>query len=249
MAPKDIHLILEAERTSKEYAEHYHETEGSMKALFALDTKILDSMVKNGRVLDSMMGPGRHVVHLAGHGLEVHGNDFNRHMVDVTRRNLRKAKLAAVLTNNDVRRLPMKAGSFDYVICMYNALGSIMGRAERQKALNEMARVCRKGGLVIMHFHNLLGDLTHFQSVLHLLEAIFFRREGFEFGGLLVHDEYLKDTFQHVFTPWEVEAMFREAGLGIVKRYFLRGPAQSRITPGPFKTILSGGFIFVGRKV
>ncbi len=248
MAKKDIRLILETERTSKEYAENYFNAECSMKGLFALDAKILNSIIKKGKVLDAMMGPGRHVVEFARRGIEVHGNDFNRHMVEVAMRSLKKEGLKAVLTNNDVRCLPVKSGSFDYVICMYNALGSIMGGAERQQALNEMARVCKAGGLVIVHAHNILGDLTDLESASHLLEASFFRKKGFEFGDLLARDKYLGETYQHIFTPREVERMFRKAGLRATKRYFLRGPKQSRITAGPLKIILSGGFIVAGEK-
>ncbi|MBI2144921.1 class I SAM-dependent methyltransferase [Candidatus Woesearchaeota archaeon] len=249
MAKKDIHLVLEAERTSKEYAEHYHDTEGSMKGLFALDARVLDSMIQNGSVLDAMMGPGRHVVQLARRGIQVHGNDFNRHMVEVARRNLRKERLRAVLTNSDVRKLPIKSGAFDYVICMYNALGSIMGSGNRQMAVAEMARVCKKGGLVILHAHNLFGDLTHFGSLLAMVEATLLRRNSLEFGDLIFHDDYLKDTYQHLFSARELSAMFTAAGLKIEKKIFLRGCAQASVAKAPFKEFLSGGFIFVGRKV
>ena len=249
MDKKDLRLILEAERTSKEYAKHYFETESEMQGMFELDTKILDSIIKQGKVLDAMMGPGRHVVQLAGKNLEVHGNDFNRHAVKIAAQSLKKKGLKAELTISDVRKLPMKSNTFDYVISMYNAIGSIMGRAERQRAVSEMARVCKKGGIVIIHVHNLLGDLTHLPDLHDCIRNLLFRQRSLDQGDFIVFDPYLKKTFQHFFTPNEVQRMLEKTGLRAMRHHFLRGHAQSTIAKGPFKQILSSGFIVVAEKL
>ncbi len=245
-----ISLILEKEHTSKEYAGHYFETEGEMAGLFRLDTAILNSLISNGSVFDAMMGPGRHVVHLARRGLSVHGNDFNRHMVDAAGKQLRKEKLKAFLTNYDVTDLSaIKSSSFGTTICMYNALGSIMGHDKRQAAVSEMARVCKPGGMVVFHMHNLLGDLSHWEDIRNLIENFIARPKGLGRGDFIAHDKYLGSTFQHFFTTGEVSEMFGKAGLSVEKKVFLRGWRQDMVAHGPLREFLSGGFIFVGRKV
>lgn len=245
-----ISLILEKEHTSKEYAGHYFETESEMAGLFRLDTAILNSLIVQGSVFDAMMGPGRHVVHLARRGLPVHGNDFNRHMVDIAGKQLKKEKLKANLTNYDVTDLSaIKSGSFGTIICMYNALGSIMGSDKRQAAVSEMARVCKSGGRAIFHMHNLLGDLSNWDDIRNLIENFLARPKGLGGGDFVAHDKYLGNTFQHFFTTGEVSEMFSKAGLSVEKKIFLRGWRQDRITHSPLREFLSGGFIFVGKKV
>ena len=250
----NVQAIADSEKESKKYAEEFFSEEKEMEGLFEVDTKILGkTILKKGKLLDASMGPGRHAKYFADRGFEVWGNDFNRHMIRVAKRNLRGNKVRFL--NRDMRDLsPIKDGFFDYVLCMGASIGSIYRKPERQKAVNELSRVVKKGGFVFIHAHNLF-EITEFGDVLGLIKALKSRilhPDKFELGDVIyAHSDSFKQAYMHWFSPGELECVMLKAGLRPEKKFFLRGPDQDRVIEPGFplvRTVLAGGFIFVGRK-
>ncbi len=249
----DLLQLAEQERHSKKYAEDFFREEAEMKGIFESDTRILDSIITGkGRILDAAMGPGRHVKHFAGKGFEVWGNDFNPHMIEAARKYVGKGK--AKFTNHDMRNLSsMKSNYFDYVICMGASIGSVYRRAERQKAVSELARVAKKGGLVFIHAHNLfeLTELGYLFSIAGTIKNSLLNSGKFELGDVVYrHSESFKNAYMHWFTSQELRKLMTKARLKVEREFYLKGPNNDRILPrnALFKDFRSGGFIFVGRK-
>ncbi len=241
---------VEAEKISKDYAEHFYEQEAVMASHFLLDTALLDRLIRPGsRIFDAMMARGRHVLHFARKGCSVYGNDRNKHMVGLVRAELRKESLKAKLLSRDVTNLKgVKDNYFDSVICMYSSLGCIPGSSNRQKAMAEFARILRPGGIVVVHAHSPLGDLEKPTDILLMLRDMFPKRPaGLERGDCYyLHGSSLGYSYVHEFKPKEFRKLFESAGLRIVKEFYLNLKQDKVIHKLLF--FASGGFIFVGQK-
>lgn len=250
----NVQRLVDSEKKSKKYAEEFFQEEKEMEGLFEADTKILGGIIlKKGRLFDASMGPGRHVQYFADRGFEVWGNDFNRHMIRVAKKRLHGKKVKFL--NRDMRDLsPIKENFFDYVLCMGASLGSIYRSSERQKAVNELSRVAKKGGRVFIHAHNLF-EITEFRDILGLLKTLkrkILQPDKFELGDVIYpHSDSFKQAYMHWFSPGELSSAMLKAGLKPEKKFFLRGPDQDRIIKTAFpliRNLLAGGFVFVGRK-
>ena len=112
-----------------------------------------------GRVLEVGVGTGIALPHYAPH-VEVTGVDFSQEMLGRARRKVEVDGLRHVveLRQMDARVLDFPDDHFDMVVAMY--LVSVVPEPER--VIEEMARVCKAGGEVIIvnHFARDLGSLA-----------------------------------------------------------------------------------------
>jgi ubiquinone/menaquinone biosynthesis C-methylase UbiE len=60
-------------------------------------------------------------------------------------------------TQADVRSLPFETGTFDQALFSFNGLGHVYPAAEFRRALAEIARVLKPGGIFIYSGHNIIG--------------------------------------------------------------------------------------------
>ena len=95
-------------------------------------------LVPGMRVLDLGCGPGRHAAALADRGIEVVG-------VDISEAFLRLLP-SGWPVRADVRRLPVRPGSFDAAICLCQGGFGLLGGSDDEFALREFAAAIRPGG-------------------------------------------------------------------------------------------------------
>lgn len=117
---------------------------GSYQGTFVLPDDIIQSFTPNGTYLSIAMGPGdnvRKMKTLLGDGTYV-GVDISEEMV---RRALREDP-RGIYGMADAQELPFKYGGFDAVV-MLNAIDRI---PNPRKALCEISRVVRPGGIVVV---------------------------------------------------------------------------------------------------
>jgi len=109
-------------------------------------------------VLDIGCGGGRTLIPLAKMGFKkVIGLDISKEMLDRTKKKLRREKLENVkLVKSDAAELPFKEDSIDYIFNGFNSLDCVYPSKRREKALDEVARVMKPGGIIIHSFHNIL---------------------------------------------------------------------------------------------
>jgi SAM-dependent methyltransferase len=130
---------------------------------------------KSGRVLDAGGGPGRYAIELCRRGYQVVLLDISRGCLDFAgerfgaeSNEVRERLEDAVV--GDVRDLsPFEDCSFDVVLCL-DPLSYLPELAERSKALDELLRVTKVGGLVCIAVRGYLAVVRqlvrHFPSEL-----------------------------------------------------------------------------------
>lgn len=101
-------------------------------------------------VLDLGCGSGRHILYLDGQGFEPIGVDFAPAALEAARRNLSAAGVGASLVQADMRYLPLKAQSVDACISFNVIYHGELPTVRR--ALREVSRVLKPGGLARMNF-------------------------------------------------------------------------------------------------
>ena len=101
-------------------------------------------------VLDVGCGNGYVVSHYALEGARAHGVDVSRTAVDITRSRLGHMGLSADVRTASAEALPFEDNTFDCVCSM----GVLHHTPDTQKALDEVCRVLRPGGRVILMFYN-----------------------------------------------------------------------------------------------
>jgi len=109
------------------------------------------NLSKDSRVLDVGCGPGVMVKEIAGKGHRVFGMDYSYNMIQKAeaRCNVHK-RLNLVFLQGDIESLPFKESVFDVILC----LGVVSYLKSEQKALQEMSRVLKSGGTLILSILN-----------------------------------------------------------------------------------------------
>lgn len=114
-------------------------------------------------ILDAGCGPGYHSIRLAKRGFQVKAIDFSESILPAAEENVRKAGLEDRVTfqQENLLALSFQDAQFDYVICW----GVLMHIPEAEKALPELTRVLKHGGLLIVsepNMHSLESRLKRF---------------------------------------------------------------------------------------
>jgi ubiquinone/menaquinone biosynthesis C-methylase UbiE len=130
---------------------------------------------------------------------------------------------------------------------MFSSLGCIPGTKKRQKAVNELARVVKKNGLVVIHAHNWISDFFKPKEFFWAFKNHFFRKPGFAMGDVCIGRTHQAKSYVHFYRPRELRHSFRKANLRITREFYINRK-NNGFYKGILGQILSEGFIFVGRK-
>ena len=134
---------------SAEYYDAFNE-KGSLRI-----NQVIEKILKKNRVqtvLDFSCGTGSQVVYLAKRGFEVVGSDINAKMLTIAKQKARKEKISVKLLKEDMRT--MKAGHFDAVITIFNAVGHLTTH-DFKKAMQNIHTNLNNGGLYVFDIFNL----------------------------------------------------------------------------------------------
>ncbi|GAA5522754.1 methyltransferase domain-containing protein [Aliifodinibius salicampi] len=102
-------------------------------------------------ILDLACGQGRHLIELATRGsYNLFGLDRSRYLIQRARRISKEKGLSIAFKEGDIRKLPYPADSFDYVTNLGNSFGYFETLDDDIKILEEIFRVLKPGGKVLL---------------------------------------------------------------------------------------------------
>ncbi len=108
-----------------------------------------------GRILDAACGTGRHAAMFHSWSVEVEAADISPTMIDRAQALFGAPDGLSWSVRGFDQPVPSSAGSFDAVVCVGNSLALATDMAMVERAIDQMLRAVRGGGLVIVHVLNL----------------------------------------------------------------------------------------------
>lgn len=221
----------------------------------AEESLVLDYFADDARVLDLGCGAGRTSVALAEMGLPVFGIDISELMIEVAVEQALQAGVAdvtefAVMDSRDLRDIP--DDSFDAALYSYNGLELVPGLNGKRRVLQEVHRVLRPGGRLIVCTHSLLA-LNRYAGTRLLAFARYLAgqcglpvRER-EFGERFIDDEFEEARYLQILPPAMMRRMLRSAGFDVIYCN-TRTRIESRQSPSLLSTFADGERFFVAEK-
>lgn len=118
------------------------------------DEKIIAALIemlpRDARVLDVGCGYGRIALPLARAWYEVEGLDLSENLIEAARRAADAEGLRVGFRVGSMTSLPYLPESFDAVICLWSAFNELLGEDAQTRAICEMWRVLRSGGVGVI---------------------------------------------------------------------------------------------------
>src|SRR5262245_45233295 len=188
MEQSSIHVRACYDAVAREYAERFSDELAHKPLDRELLRRFADEVAGRGPVWDLGCGPGQTTAFLHGCGVAVRGLDLSPGLV----REARERHPGVPFEQGDMTALPLDDGSLAGVVAFYAIVH--LSPDQLRRAVGEMFRVLRPGGLALVAFH--AG-----QETVHVAE----------FLGRPVSLDFV------FFPPADVAARFREAGFAAVE--------------------------------
>jgi len=126
------------------FGDHFHKPQDLEELKGKQPLKWIED-IKGKKILEAGCGSGLYV-HFFSKRNNIVGLEFNPEFVEKARENLRKWKIKARIIQGDVRKIPFKKESFDFVFCN----GVIEHFPETEKAIREIYRVLKPSGKALI---------------------------------------------------------------------------------------------------
>jgi len=117
--------------------------------------KLIKSLSKKSdKILDLACGYGRLTIPLAKAGYDIIGIDLAQNLILEAKFQAKKQGLKIRFDVGSMTRLPYKPEFFDKIFCLWYSFDHLLTKSEQVKALNEMYRVLKFGGLAFLEVSN-----------------------------------------------------------------------------------------------
>ncbi len=114
------------------------------------------------RLLDVACGIGRHSVPFAAAGLQVVGLDYSPAYLGRARE--AGLRFGCSFVRGDMRRIPVRSGTFEAAVSLFTSFGYFATEAEDQATLDGIVRALRPGGRFFLDVGNHDGLLRNFSG-------------------------------------------------------------------------------------
>jgi SAM-dependent methyltransferase len=179
---------------------------------------------KRGLILDAGGGPGRYTIALAKRGYQVILFDLTPANLVFARQKIEhngvQDRVKQIIPGSIVDLSRFADNSFDAVVCLGGPLSHVLEPSNRERAIQELIRVCKKDAPI---FVSVMGRLSVMVVVLRLAPHEFeepFYRPMRDTGHYPGHSGF---TACHFFLPDELEDAFRHRGVEVLEMVGLEG--------------------------
>ena len=143
--------------------------------LFSPDSRTWICAQATGKTLEVAVGTGLNLPFYPG-DVQLTGVDFSPAMLNLARRRAEQLGRVIDLREADAHELPFPDASFDTVVCTYG----LCAIPDDSRAVSEMKRVLRPGGLLLLVDH-IAGGAWPTRAVQRLLEVVTVPLQGEHF--------------------------------------------------------------------
>jgi len=156
---------------------------------------------QEGRLLEVGCGEGLLLAQLikAFPGLEVWGVDGWQEILSRARKRLDGIRSGVSLQKADAADLPFEDGFFDAVVCV-NVFFNMESIRKVSSTLNEIARVCKRGGRIVFDIRNSQNPVLNMKYKL-----------------ARYYDATVKDLPLNTYNPADIRALLDNAGFEVVR--------------------------------
>jgi len=189
---------------------------------FHLHMKLLQEHIGEGKkVLDAGCGAGRFSIEIARAGSEVTLFDISDEQLRIAEEKIKESGLTSKIdkiVRGDLRELSsFEDNTFDTVVCYGAPLNYLL--ENRQKAVDELTRVTKKGGTILLSVNSKWGVIRNQLGKADFDYVSFFGQPDYWFinevaetGDLPVH-EMVNHPSRHFFEAEELEEVMKKAGI------------------------------------
>ena len=178
------------------------------EAKFLFDKYILPG----DRVLDAGCGCGQYAEFVKERGGEYFGADVSKELIGIAKKRHPGLKFQTA----SVLNLPFPKNLFDkvYAIALLHAIPS---QEFRTQALEEMKRVLKRGGLLILSVWDLYRKKKKRGLILKFAFLKLLGKSKLDFGDILTNWQGISDCYFHCFTKEELKKAARKSGFEVVE--------------------------------
>ena len=197
MSARDDLVVRTFDQQAPGYADGYA-GESSFAHSFQIRRERVFELVGNargGKALDIGCGPGVTVEVLLQRNFEVFGVDASPEMVRECKRRFGQTPRTHFSVGK-IEELKFPAAHFDLILCM----GVLEYLEDDARALREIARVAKPGGMVILTVPNLwspyrIWDRAMYRPLYHAASRLYRKLQGRAMEPTMAHKEYDEGTF------------------------------------------------------
>jgi len=185
----------------------------------SIEFNIISKNIKRGnKALDVGCGTGRHTFFLLEKGCNVIGVDISLKMLEVLKRKAEERKYYLPLFLANCNKLPFETESFDVVVSIYGPLTHLRNPI---RCIQEMKRVLRKGGKVVVGVENKWALLPLIRRILKFewSKIIMLLREEGKFTVFKKENGQEVLIWLQYYSLRQLIKLFRNAGFIKVKTY------------------------------
>jgi SAM-dependent methyltransferase len=190
-----------------------------------------------GLVLDAGGGPGRYTIELAKLEYDVVLLDLTPELLDIAKKQIKKArveeKVKKVLQGSIDELAMFDDNTFDAVICL-GALSHLLTEKQREKAIDELTRVAKKGAPIFVSVIGRLAipvcALVHWPEQIEndrLYQKIYETGDYYGDHGIYARGRSFAPC--HLYLREELENSFKRKNVKILEMVGLQGLATRRV--------------------
>ena len=169
---------------------------------------------KKHKVLDLCCGTGRYLIPLTKLKYDIEGIDFSKGMINQAKVYAKKGKVNIKIEQGDATSINKDDSSYDSILLLGDSLGSIPGRFNRQKALDESYRILKKNGILICMVGNRNANFKFFlQHVKQYISNLF--NSNFVYGDR-IYDFLGSKGIHHDYSKIEIDKSIRKSKFNII---------------------------------